>query len=283
VSRTLTLCYAGLAAFALLAVTAPVWSDDAAKAPAADEGKPISLIVTVPTADAKLFIEGKETKTTGKKIRTFISPKVVEEPNKKYIYTLKAMWKEGDKDLEKEVKVEVKPGGEYTVVVQDREPDVIYVPTPQDVVDKMLELANVKKDDVVWDLGCGDGRIPVTAAKKYGCKAMGFDIDPERIKDSLANVEKNKVKDLVTIEKKDIFTLDLSKGPTVVTLYLLPDLNVKLIPQLEKLPKGARIVSHDFDMKGVTPDKVVKVTPKGDNEREHTIYLWTVPLKKENK
>lgn len=160
-----------------------------------------------------------------------------------------------------------------------RKPDVIYVPTPQEVVDKMLELAEVKKDDIVYDLGCGDGRIVVTAAKKYGCKCIGYDINPKRIKESLENVEKNNVGDLVKIEQEDIFTLDLSKA-NVITLYLLPSLNVKLIPQLEKLKPGSRIVSHDFDMRGVTPDKVVKIN--SDNEySDHTIYLWTTPLKKE--
>jgi len=161
-----------------------------------------------------------------------------------------------------------------------RKPDVIYVPTPQEVVDKMLELAEVKKDDLVYDLGCGDGRIVVTAAKKYGCRGVGYDINPKRIKESLENVEKNNVGNLVRIEQEDIFTLDLSEA-NVITLYLLPSLNVKLIPQLEKLKPGSRIVSHDFDMRGVTPDKVVKIN--SDNEySEHTIYLWTTPLKKEN-
>ena len=161
-----------------------------------------------------------------------------------------------------------------------RKPDVIYVPTPQQVVDKMLELAEVKKDDLVYDLGCGDGRIVVTAAKKYGCRGVGYDINPKRIKESLENVEKNNVGNLVRIEQEDIFTLDLSEA-NVITLYLLPSLNVKLIPQLEKLKPGSRIVSHDFDMRGVTPDKVVKIN--SDNEySEHTVYLWTTPLKKEN-
>jgi precorrin-6B methylase 2 len=160
---------------------------------------------------------------------------------------------------------------------QRRTPDVVFVPTPQEVVDKMLEVAKVKKSDLVYDLGCGDGRIVVTAAKKYGCKAVGYDIDPQRVKESLENVEKNKVGRLVTIEEKDIFTLDLSKA-NVIMLYLLPSLNVKLIPQLEKLKPGSRIVSHDFDMKGVKPDKVLKVTCK--NESQHKIYLWTTPLKK---
>jgi precorrin-6B methylase 2/LEA14-like dessication related protein len=156
--------------------------------------------------------------------------------------------------------------------------DVIYVPTPQDVVDKMLELAEVKKDDLVYDLGCGDGRIVVTAAKRFGCKAVGFDIDPRRVEESLENVQKNNVGHLVGIEQKDIFTLDLSKAD-VITLFLLSRLNVKLIPQLEKLKPGSRIVSHNFAMEGIKPDKVVKMFSSED-QFEHTIYLWTTPLKK---
>jgi SAM-dependent methyltransferase len=161
-----------------------------------------------------------------------------------------------------------------------KEPDVIYVPTPQEVVDKMLELAKVKKDDVVYDLGCGDGRIVLTAARKFGVKARGFDIDPDRIKDCEANFKKEKeeVQKLVKFEKKDIFTLDLSEA-NVVTLYLLPDLNVKLVPQLKKLKPGSRIVSHAFDMRGYKPDMKVTVKCKDDVERD--VYLWTIPLKPE--
>jgi ribosomal protein L11 methylase PrmA len=139
----------------------------------------------------------------------------------------------------------------------------------------------VAQGDVVYDLGCGDARIPVTAARVYGCKAFGYDIDPQRIKESQENVDKSGVGNLVTIEQKDIFTLDLSKA-SVVTLYLLPSLNVKLIPQLEKLKPGSRIVSHDFDMKGVTPDQVVNVSGNDGNGYGHTVYLWTTPLKKES-
>jgi ribosomal protein L11 methylase PrmA len=127
-------------------------------------------------------------------------------------------------------------------------------------------------------LGCGDGRIIVRAAKRFGCKAVGYDIDPERVKESLENVAKNNVGHLVTIEQKDIFTLDLSKA-NVITLYLLPSLNVKLIPQLEKLKPGSRIVSHEFRMKGIKPDKIVKLTSSKDNV-QHKIFLWTTPLKK---
>jgi len=162
-----------------------------------------------------------------------------------------------------------------------RLPDVVFVPTPHDVVEKMLEMAGVKEADVVYDLGCGDGRIVVAAAKKVGCRAFGFDVDPKRIQESLENVSKNKVENLVKIEQKDIFTLDLSPA-SVVTLYLLPELNVKLIPQLQKLKPGSRIVSHDFRMRGVKPDKVEEFTSEEDGS-EHTIYLWTAPLKERKK
>ncbi len=158
-----------------------------------------------------------------------------------------------------------------------RTPDILFVPTPQEVVDKMLELAQVKKTDLVYDLGCGDGRIVVTAAKNFGCRCIGYDIDPKRVVESMENVRKNNVQKLVRIEQKDVFTLDLSDA-SVVTLYLLPSLNVKLIPQLQKLKPGTRIVSHDFDMQGVvTPDQTVRVTSNGG--ASHTVHLWIAPLK----
>jgi predicted RNA methylase len=165
---------------------------------------------------------------------------------------------------------------------EPKKPDVIFVPTPMEVVHKMLEMAEVKKGDVVYDLGCGDGRIVVEAAKKYGVKAVGFDIDPQRVKEAQARVKENKVEHLVTIKQEDIFTLDLTEA-SVVTLYLLPELNVRLMPQLEKLKKGSRIVSHDFDMKGAKPVQTVTVTSKedDDSETEHTVYKWVVPWDKE--
>ncbi len=170
-----------------------------------------------------------------------------------------------------------------------REPDVIYVPTPQKVVDKMLEMAEIKEGDVVYDLGCGDGRIVVTAAERYGVKAVGFDINPKRVRESLENVRKHNVGHLVTIKQEDIFTLDLREA-NVVTLYLLPSLNVKLMPQLEKLRPGSRILSHDFDMRGAKPVVEYRMNTSGngnDDDREyygeeqHTIYKWIVPWEKE--
>lgn len=126
-----------------------------------------------------------------------------------------------------------------------REPDVVYVPTPQEVVDEMLALAKVTKNDVIYDLGSGDGRIPVTAAQKFGTRGIGIDINPERIQEANANAQKAGVSDRVKFLNQDLFTTDISQA-TVVTLYLLPELNVRLRPQLFKqLKPGTRIVSHD--------------------------------------
>jgi SAM-dependent methyltransferase len=157
-----------------------------------------------------------------------------------------------------------------------KKPDVLYVPTPRDVVDMMLHLARVQADDVVYDLGCGDGRVLVTAAKRYGCRVAGFDIDPARIRESRENVRKHGVGHLARVERRDIFTLDLA-GADVVFLYLLPDLNVRLIPQLQRLKPGSRIVSHDFGMEGIRTDVVLRMRSREDDSR-HTIHLWTTPL-----
>jgi 23S rRNA G2445 N2-methylase RlmL len=155
-------------------------------------------------------------------------------------------------------------------VAREQTPDVIYVPTPYEVVDEMLRLANVKKGDVLYDLGSGDGRIPVTAAKKFGVRAVGIDIDPQRIKEATENAKKHGVGKLVTFKQEDLFKTDF-KDATVVTLYLLPDLNVKLRPRLlSELRPGTRIVSHQFDMGTWKPEKKVELNGR-------VVYLWTVP------
>jgi uncharacterized protein (TIGR03000 family) len=287
--RTVTVAILTVAGVGLLLLTPPASSQ------ANVDTQPAYLRVYVP-ASADLTVDGTKTQQTGE-IRRFMSPPL--PAGQKYVYTVKAVWKDAGsaKEIAREETAHVRAGQETTLDLrpqaldqdkqekkpdtdQDREPDVVYLPTPQDVVDKMLELAKVTKDDVVYDLGCGDGRIVVTAAKKYGCKAVGFDINPERVKDSLENVKKNHVENLVTIKKADIFTLDLTPA-SVVTLYLLPSLNVKLMPQLEKLKPGSRIVSHDFDMRGAKPKHEEDVTPNGSGERKHKIYLWVVPWDKE--
>ena len=153
---------------------------------------------------------------------------------------------------------------------------VEFVATPHDVVDRMLELAQVGPDDVVYDLGCGDGRIVVAAAKQYGCRAVGFELDRLRVREARENTARAGVADRVTIELKDALTVDL-RPATVVTLYLGPELNARLIPQLQQLTPGSRIVSHDFGIKGFPPDKTVRVTSRETN-RDHLIHLWNGPL-----
>ncbi len=147
-----------------------------------------------------------------------------------------------------------------------------YVPTPQPVVEKMLELARVTSKDVVYDLGCGDGRIVITAAKKYGAHAVGIDIDPERIRESEAKARAAGVEKLVTFKLEDAMKADVSPA-TVVTLYLLSASNAALRPMLTRqLKPGARIVSHAFDMGDWQPNKIERITAENDFAR--TLYLW---------
>jgi ubiquinone/menaquinone biosynthesis C-methylase UbiE len=151
-----------------------------------------------------------------------------------------------------------------------RGPDVIYVPTPNDTVDLMLKMAGVTKSDTVYDLGCGDGRIVITAAQKYGARGVGIDIDPERVAEATDNVRKAGVADRVKIVRGDLFEADVS-GATVVTLYLLTDLNLKLRPKLLKeLKPGTRVVSHAFSMGDWKPERTS--TAAGS-----TVYLWRIP------
>jgi SAM-dependent methyltransferase len=151
-----------------------------------------------------------------------------------------------------------------------------FVRTPEEVVDKMLELARPRPDELLYDLGCGDGRIVVRAAESYGCRAIGFDIDPQRVEDARENARQHGVDDRVTIVEKDVLTLDLAEAD-VVTLYLLPRLNEKLLPQLKRLKPGARVVSHDFDLPGIAPAKTLEFT-NADGERTKALYLWIAPL-----
>lgn len=151
----------------------------------------------------------------------------------------------------------------------ERHPDVIFVPTPQEVVEDMLRLANVKKGDVLYDLGSGDGRIAITAAKMYGVRAVGIDIDPARIREANENARKAGVEKLVQFRQADLFQSDFSEA-TVVTLYLLSSVNLKLRPKLQKeLKPGARVVSHQFDMGDWKPEKRVLVGGR-------PVMLWRV-------
>ena len=160
---------------------------------------------------------------------------------------------------------------------QLRSPDVVFVPTPYEAVDAMLKVAKAGKDDVVYDLGSGDGGIPIMAVQKYNAtRAIGIDINPERIREAEANLKAANLGDRVRFLNEDLFEANIGDA-TVVTLYLLPSLNLKLIPKLlAELKPGTRIVSHAYDMGDWKPEKVVKV-PGADRER--TVYYWVVPAK----
>lgn len=151
-----------------------------------------------------------------------------------------------------------------------RRPDVPFVPTPMPVVEKMLEMANVRAGDVLYDLGCGDGRIVIQAAKEHGARGVGIDIDPKRITEARGNAKEAGVEDRVQFRQADLFQSDFSPA-SVITLYLLPDINQRLRPQLwRQLKVGTRVVSHDFDMgEAWPPDRTERVANK-------TVHLWTI-------
>jgi len=160
---------------------------------------------------------------------------------------------------------------------QLRKPDVIYYPTPPETVAEMLRLANVKQGDVLYDLGSGDGRIPIAAAKQFGIRAVGIEIDPKLIIEAETNARNAGVAELVRFRNEDMFRIDISEA-SVVTLYLSDKLNVLLRPKLlRELKPGSRIVSHDFRMGDWKPEQTVRV-PWGKLYR--TVYLWTVPSRK---
>ena len=164
-----------------------------------------------------------------------------------------------------------------------RQPDVPYVPTTEEAVQEMLKLAGVKKTDIVYDLGCGDGRIVIAAAKTFGARGVGIDINPERIKEAKENARKAGVENLVRFEENDLFVANF-KDATVVTLFLLPQVNLKLRPRLmSELKPGTRIVSNTFDMGDWKPEKEINL---GDSEaREFSslsqrLFLWRVPSRR---
>ena len=162
--------------------------------------------------------------------------------------------------------------------------DFPYVPTPEEAVKAMLKLADVKKSDVVYDLGCGDGRIVIAAAKEYGAHGVGIDINPERIQEAEENAKRAGVENLVRFEENDLFKADIHEA-TVVTLFLLNSVNLKLRPKLLKdLKPGTRIVSNTFDMGDWKPDKELALPDDSDGDDfglSHKFFLWIVPERKE--
>ena len=155
-----------------------------------------------------------------------------------------------------------------------REPDVIFVPTPPETVEEMLRQAHLKKGDVLYDLGSGDGRIPIAAAKQYGVRAVGIDIDPKLVEEARETARREGVESLVSFRNEDMFAADIHDA-TVVTLYLSNTLNVMMRPKLlRELKPGSLIISHDFRMGDWTPEKSIRVPWKN---LYRTVYVWTVP------
>jgi SAM-dependent methyltransferase len=164
--------------------------------------------------------------------------------------------------------------GPMVAVAQQKMLDVPYVPTKYPVVDEMLRIAGVDKGDIVYDLGCGDGRIVITAAQRYGAKGVGFDIDPERIQESRDNAKKSGVTGLVQFFEQDLFTADFHQA-SVMTLYLLTSVNLKLRPKiLRELKPGTRVVSHNFGMGEWKPDQSSSVDV---DDISHEVYFWVIP------
>lgn len=161
---------------------------------------------------------------------------------------------------------------------QIRKPDVVYVGTPYDVISIMLEMARIEKDDVVYDLGCGDGRMVILAAQKHSCRGIGYEIDPIIVKQAEANVLRNHMGDLVKIVPADIFTLDLREA-SVFLLYLTSEMNGKLLPQLDKVKPGSRVVCHNYGLPGIVADQTLTYLSNEDNTT-HVMTLYTTPLKR---
>ena len=154
-----------------------------------------------------------------------------------------------------------------------------FIKTADNIVDKMVAMAEIGEDDVVYDLGCGDGRLVITAALKHGCRGVGFDIEPDRVAEAKANAKLHGVEHLVEIREADVFDVDLS-GADVILMYLLPHMTKRLVPQFQEMKAGSRIISHDFgigDIKYIEPESTSKVWVEKDSE-EHLVHRWYVPL-----
>ncbi|NBO93613.1 MAG: TIGR03000 domain-containing protein [Planctomycetia bacterium] len=272
------------------ALLAPLWGgedkkDEKKEAPK----KEATLIIKVPE-DATLWIDGEEyTDQKEKTERTFRSTPL--EPGKRYFYTVKAKWMPNNYETYTRVRRAIVEAGKTSTLdltkIDPKVPDDIFirfVPTPQEVVDKMMEMGKVGKDDIVYDLGCGDGRLVVTAVSKRGAKkGVGVDLDPDRLKESNDNAKAAKVTDKVEFRKQDVMKVAKLEEATVVTMYLSDGLSDQLRPiLLKRLKPGSRIVSHRFLMGSWKPEKTETVTVDGE---AYKIHLWTVPgtPKKEEK
>lgn len=238
------------------------------------------LRVLVPQADAKLLIDDKATAQKGAD-RLFVTPPLADCGI--FTYTVTATWWPNNyTEVVRTRTVAVKPGQETVLDLRQADPKnpdgflIRFVPTPDEVVEAMCQLAKVGKDDIVYDLGCGDGRIVITAVADFKAKrGVGVDIDKQLVAWSRENAEKAKVADRVSFRQQDVLDIKDLGDATVVMLYMGEDVNLRLLPILKKsLRPGSRIVSHDFKMGTWQPEKTVKIWAEDGDE--HEIYLWTI-------
>ena len=262
---------------------APAQEKDKPKGPpqeAKGEPKPVSLKVLLPRANAKLTVENQLTRQTGES-RSFRSPPL--PPGYKYVYTLVAEWEPNNYTrITRTVKKPVVAGESVEIDMRNADPkrpdDIVvrYVPTPDDIVQEMIKLAKITEDDVVFDLGCGDGRIVIAAVQAGAKRGVGVDIDPQRISESKVNAKRVSVEDKVEFREADVLKIpDLSEA-SVVMIYMSEDFNRQLRPILQKtLKPGARVVSHRFTMGPEwTPDRTETI--KGQDGDTYLLHLWTI-------
>jgi uncharacterized protein (TIGR03000 family) len=246
----------------------------------AGQDQAVQLRVLVPQADAKVLIDNTLTKATGAE-RLFTTPSLQRGFGYRYAVTAK-WWPNNYTEVIRTRIVEFKAGD--TVTIDLRKPDpkrpddyrIRFVPTPEEVVEEMCKIAKVGKDDVVYDLGCGDGRIVITAITDFKAKrGVGVDIDPRLVELSKKEAKTAKVEDRVTFRHQDVLTIKDLSDATVVMMYMGEDVNLRLMPILKStLKPGSRIVSHDFKMGDWKPDATSTIFDEfGD---EHEIYLWTI-------
>jgi uncharacterized protein (TIGR03000 family) len=266
-------CGTGSALVLALLVGAPVWGQETRAGPG-----PAVLVVRLPE-DARLQVDGSPTARTGA-VRRFTSPSL--EPGRRFVYTLSAVWEPNNyTTITRTRQAYVRAGQETTVDLTEADParpdDIVirYVPTPPQVVEAMLKLAGVGKDDVVYDLGCGDGRIVITAVGAFGARrGVGVDLDPERLRESRANARRAGVEGRVEFRQGDVLKIKDLSSASVVTLYLGEPVNLRLRPVLQKtLRPGARVVSHRFTMGDWKPDRTETIIVGGE---EYQLHLWTI-------
>jgi uncharacterized protein (TIGR03000 family) len=252
----------------------------AAGRPGAGAPQPVYLRVLLPYGDAELKIDGHLTKQAGKS-RLFVSPPL--EAYRTFTYTLTATWEPNNyTKVIRTRQARVQAGREVEVDLRKADPGnpdkfvIRFVPTPDEVVEAMCKIAGVRAGDVVYDLGCGDGRIVITAVKDYGAKrGVGVDLNPERVKDSRASAKKAGVADRVEFRQGDVLDIKDLREASVVMLYMGEDVNLRLMPILKKtLRPGSRVVSHDFGMGDWKPERKIQVLDE-DGE-EHDVYLWKI-------